>query len=204
MYPIKLSFMIQLLLVFTCEIQTSKADESESQENLLRESFKVQMNDSENFLTLQKIFLTPRQKDPNGVYLYVYVTVEGRITGSDDDQYRSYLIDEYCDNYNYNNYSCVYHTLMTFEILPPAANQDSTVKILLNKRDITSVLRVLDPSFYNLARMLQSLDDYYDTSDLGLSLYTYVDKIELGLPTDVRNALYLTLSWVSLCNVILD
>jgi hypothetical protein len=195
MYPIKLSFMIQLLLVFTCEIQTSKADESESQENLLRESFKVQMNDSENFLTLQKLFLTPRQKDPNGVYLYIYVNVEGRFTGSDDDPY----FDEYC--YDYYNNLCFYYTSMKFEVLPPAADQDSTVKILLNKGDITSVLQVLDPSFNSLTRILQSLYDDYDTSDLELRLYTRVDKVEITpfeLPTDVRNALYLTLSWVSL------
>jgi hypothetical protein len=64
--------MIQVLLVFTCEVQTSKADES--QRNLLKESFqKVLMNATENLLTLQKIFLTPRHKitSSNGFYLYV-------------------------------------------------------------------------------------------------------------------------------------
>ena len=137
MYPIKLSFMIQVLLVFACKIQTSNADES--QRNLLRESFqKLLMNDSEQLLTLQKVFLTPRQKNPNGLYLYVYVTVEGRITDDDDDD--SYWIDKYCDT-QYSvpqNNSCVHSTSIKFEILPPT-DQDS-VQNFLNTYDIQMML----------------------------------------------------------------
>lgn len=145
MYPTKLSFMIQVLLVFICEVQTSKADES--LRNLLRESFqKALMNDSENLLTLQQIFLTPRQKNPNGLCLDVDVTVEGRITDDDDD---SYWISEYCDSYCPQNNSCVYRTSRTFEVLP-TTNQDSTVKTFLNTDKIRLVLQVLDPSFYIL------------------------------------------------------
>ena len=116
MYPIKLSFIIQVLLIFTCKVQTSKA--GESQRKILRESFqKALMNDSKNLLTLQQIFLTPRQKNPNGLFLYVDMTVEGRIylPGDDDD---SYWIDEYCDSYCPQNSSCVYRTSMIFEVLP--------------------------------------------------------------------------------------
>ncbi len=195
MYRIKLSFMIQILLVFTCEVQTSNADKN--QRNLLRESFqKALMNDSEQLLILQQVFLIPRQKDPSGVYLHVDVTVDGRITESDDDH--SHLIDEYCDNY-----LCVYHTSMKFEILPPAADQDSSVKTFLNKLYIRIVLQVLDPSFHTLADVLQSLDDYYDIPNNPdwLNLYTHVDEVEIvldELSTDVLNAVYLALSWVSL------
>lgn len=202
MYPIKLSFMIQVLLVFTCEVQTSKADES--LRNLLRNSFqKVLMNDSKNLLTLQQIFLTPRHKNPNGLYLDVDVTVEGRI--ADDDVPYLIYYKEYCDRYFPQNNSCVYRTLMTFEVLP-ATNQDSTVQTFLNKDEIRMVLQVLDPSFQSLARMFQTSDDFYDTSDCQLIFYTHVDKIEIifdDFKTDVRNALYLTLSWVSLrqCNL---
>ena len=152
MYPIKLSFMIQVLLVFACEIQTSKAHES--QRNLLRESFqKVLMNDSEQLLTLQKIFLTPRQKDPNGLYLYVDVTVEGKVT--DDDMI--YVKDKkYCYMHVPQNNSCVYHTSMNFEVLPATLNQDSTIQSFLNKDEIGMVLQVLDPSFHSLARIFQT------------------------------------------------
>ena len=193
MYLIKLSFMVQILLVFTCEIQTSKADESHDQRNLLKESFqKVLMNDSENLLILQQIFLTPRQKNSNGLYLYVDVTVEGRVTDNDVP----YLIHDknYCDRYFPQNNSCIYHTLMTFEVLP-ATNQ---VQSFLNKDDIRMVLQVLDPFFHNLARSFQTSDDMLDCQ---LTFYTHVDKVEIilsTLPTDVCNALYLTLSWVSL------
>jgi hypothetical protein len=196
MYPTKLSFMIQILLVFICKVQTSNADVS--QRNLLRESFqKVLMNDSEQLLTLQQIFLTPpspRQKSPNGFYLYVNVTVEGRIN-TESDSYHSYLIDEYCDNYN--NYSCVYGTSMMFEVLPPAADQNFTVKKFLTEIDISTVLKVLDPIFTSLTTMFQS---FYNKPDRQLTLYTHVHKVEIlldELPTDVSNALYLTLSWVS-------
>ena len=201
MYPIKLSFIIQVLLVFTCEVQTSMADESHDQRNLLKESFQKElMNDSENLLTLQQIFLTPRQKNSNGLYLYVDVTVEGRVT--DDDV--PYLIHDkkYCDRYFPQNNSCIYHTLMTFEVLP-ATNKNSTVQAFLNKDDIRMVLQVLDPFFHNLARTFQTsaADDSDDTLDYQLTFYTHLDKVEIilgTLPTDVRNALYLTLSWVSL------
>ena len=200
MYPIKLSFMIQILLVFTCEIQTTNANES--QRNLLRENFqKVLMNDSEQLLTLQQIFLTPRQKNPDGLYLDVDVTVEGRITNDDDD---SYWIHENCDSYcpQNNSWHCIYHTSMTFEILPPTLNQDSTVQTFVNTYYIKMVLLVLDPSFHSLARMFQTSDDSYAIASL--IFYTYVDKVELiMLPEDVCDALYLTLSWVSLkqCNL---
>ena len=196
MYPIKLSFMIQVLLIFTCKVLTSKANES--QRNLLRDSFQnVLMNDSENLLTLQQIFLTPRQKNSNGLYLYVDVTVEGRVTDNDVP----YLIHDkkYCDRYFPKNNSCIYHVLMKFEVLP-TTNQDSRVQAFLNKDDIRMVLQVLDPFFHNLAKTFQTLDDTH-TLDCQLTFYTHVDKVEImisDLPTDVRNALYLTLSWVSL------
>jgi hypothetical protein len=193
--------MIQVFLVFTCEIQTSKADES--QRKLLRDSFqKVLMNDSEQLLTLQQIFLTPRQKNSDGFYLYVNVTIHVEGTTTDD---------WYCDWYFLQYNLCVYSTSMKFEVLPPAADHDqySTVKMFLNKYDIRMVLQVLDPSFSNLARLFQTLDSdftldgYYhgDTTDCQLTFYIHVDKIEITpfeLPTDVHNALYLTLSWVSL------
>ena len=194
MYPIKLSFMIQVLLVFTYEVQTSKA--SENQRKILKESFqKILANDSEQLLiTLQQIFFTPRQKNPNGLYLHVYVTVEGRVTDDDD----SYSISKYCDSYFPQNNLCIYQTSMNFEVLP-ATNQDSIVKIFLNKDEIKIVLRVLDPSFQILASVLQSLGDSY-LSYHNLNLYTHMDKVEIvfgELQIDVRNALYLTLSWVS-------
>lgn len=193
MYPIKLSFMIQVLLVFACEVQTSNADES--QRNLLRDSFqKVLMNDSENLLTLQQSFLTPRQKNPNGLYLCVDMTVEGSIT--DDD--RSLLYDKkYCDTYFSQNNSCIYRTSMNFEVLS-ATNKGSIVQGFLSKPDISVVLQLLDPSFHMLARMFQT--SHYMT-DCQLTIYIHVENIEimlLELPTDVHDALYLTLSWVSL------
>ena len=126
MYPFKFSFLIiQFLLVFTCDIQTSEADKS--QRNLLRDYFqKSLINDSEKLLTLQQAFLTPRQKNQNGLYFYVYVTVEGRITDADD----SYFIDEYCLWHFPKNNSCVYQTSMTFELIPP--DQDSSVSTVQN------------------------------------------------------------------------
>lgn len=173
MYPIKLSFMIQVFLVFACEVQTSNADES--QRNLLRESFqKMLMNNSEQLLTLQQIFLIPHQKNPNGLYLDVDVTVEGRITDS-------YWISEYCDSYCPQNNSCVYRTTMKFEVFP-ATNQDSTVQSFLNKDKIRMVLQVLDPSFHSLARMFQtseSDDFYYTTCCQSLTYYTHVDRLKL-------------------------
>ena len=197
MYAMKLSFMIQVLLFFTCEVQTSKANES--QRNLLRDNFqKLLMNDSEQLLTLQQIFLTPRQRNPNGFYLYVNITVEGRIAYNDNNLYLRY---KNCDRYFPYNRSCVYSTSKIFEVLPPAADQSSTVKTFLNELDISMVLQVLDPSFRSLARMFQTLDDSYDMSDCQLIFYTHVNKVEIildELQTDVRNALYLTLSWVSL------
>jgi hypothetical protein len=197
MYPITFSFVIQALLVFTCEVQTSNA--GESQRNLLREGFqKVLMNDSEQLLILQKIFLTPRQKNPNGFYLFVYVTVEGRIADDGD----RFLIDDYCDGefgvFPQNN-SCVYRASMKFEVLPPAADHDSTVQDLLStKPDIGMVLLVLDPSFQSLASMLH--DSYNVTVYDLLNLYMHAENVEImpvELRTDVRNAVYLTLSWVS-------
>ena len=171
MYPIKLSFIIQILLIFTYEVQTSMADESHDQRNLLRESFqKVLMNNSENLLTLQQIFLTPRQKNPNGLCLDVDVTVEGRVT----DDYRSldWIYD--CNMYFPQNNSCVYHTSRTFEVLP-ATNQDSTVKIFLNTDKIRLVLQVLDPSFYILAATFRLTSDYFDyTTDCQLTFEFYI------------------------------
>ena len=199
MCAMKLSFMIQVLLVFTCEVQTSKANES--QRNLLRESFqKLLMNDSEQLLNLQRIFLTPRQKNPNGFYLHVNITVEGRITYHWSHNDHLYLRYKICDRYFPINGSCVYSTSKIFEVLPPAADQSSTVKIFL--LDISMVLQVLDPSFRSIARMFQTLDDSYDNmSNCHLIFYTHMNKVEIildELQTDVRNALYLTLSWVSL------
>ena len=160
-------------------------------------------SDHENLLTLQRVFLTPRQNDPNGLYLDVDVTVEGRVTDDDD----SYWIHEYCDSYCPQNSLCVYSTLMIFEVLP-TTNQDSTVEAFLNENEIRMVLQVLDPSFHSLARMFRTSRDSYYTTDYccHLNFYTHVDNVEIvldELPTDVRNALYLTLSWVSLkqCNL---
>ena len=200
MYPLKFIVLIQVLpwLVFTCEIQTSEADKS--QRTLLRDYFqKSLINDSEKLLTLQQAFLTPRQKYQNGLYLYVYVTVEGRIT---DTKYSyRYLIDDHCSRYLSQNNLCVYQTSMKFELIPP--DQDISVKTFLTEDQISMVLEVLDPSFHLLARLFQILDTayygYYGT--LIYDLEIMVDNVEImlnDLQTDVRNALYLTLSWVSL------
>jgi hypothetical protein len=173
--------MIQILLVFACEIQTSKVDESQRNVRILRDSFqKVLINDSEQLLTLQQIFLTPRQKNSNGFYLYVNMTVKGR--------------DRYLND------SFVYRTSMKFEVLPPAADQDSTVQKFLNKPDISMTLLVLDPSFQSVATMLHYSDS--STADQELTLYMNVDNPEIllsfELRTDIHKAVYLTLSWVSL------
>lgn len=190
MYYLQVSFLVQILLVFTCQVQTSKAEKN--QRNLLRQQFqKALINDSEKLLTLQQVFLTPRPKHPNGQYLYVSVTVEGRVI-----DYPDWMDDYNCYSYDSKNNSCVYSTSMEFEVSPP--DQYSTVINFLNKADdIRVVLEVLDPSFYSLSGVFQ----YYDTSLNHHVLDIHVDKIEImlfDLPTDIHDALYLTLSWVSL------
>ena len=192
MYYLQVNFLVQILLVFTCQVQTSKA--YESQRNSLKEQFqKALINDSEKLLTLQQVFLTPHPKNPNGQYLYVSVNVEGRI--SDKNEYDFY--DYYdCTKYFPQNNLCVYNASMEFEISPPY--QFSTVINFLNKaHDISLVLAVLDPSFFGLSRAFQ----YFDSFSSGYMLDIYVDEVEImpeEIPTDVRDALYLTLSWVSL------
>ena len=203
MYYLQVSFLVQILLVFTCQVQTSKADKN--QRNLLRQQFqKALINDSEKLLTLQQVFLTPRPKNPNGVYLSVSVTVEGRVNADIDNlQYNQYLIDNYCYSYVSKNNLCAYHTSMKFEVSPP---EYSTVINFLNEaHDIRVILTVLDPSFYSLSRAFRCFDAY-DTTESNYKLDLYVDEIEIirlgDLPTDIHNALYLTLSWVSLNNTI--
>ena len=199
-YDVSLSFLIQVL---TCEVQTSEADKS--QRNLLRDSFqKSLINDSEKLLTLQQAFLTPRPKNQNGLYLYAYVTVEGRTTDINSDSY--YFIDGLRCGHSLQNNTCVYQTSTTFELMPPDQDVSApTVQNFLTKEDIRMMLEVLDPSFHALARMLRSLDtDYYVHDEPGYRLEIMVDKVEIilnELQTDVHDALYLTLSWVSLMYV---
>ena len=195
MYYLQLSFLVQILLVFTCQVQTSKADEN--QRNLLRQQFqKALINDSEKLLTLQQVFLTPHPKNPNGQYLNVSVTMEGRVI-----DYPSWM-DGCCYSYISKNNSCTYSTSMTFEVSPP--DQYSTVINSLSEADgIILVLHVLDPSFYSLSRVFWYFDAHsYDAPEsTSYELDIYVDKIEImlgDLPTDIHDALYLTLSWVSL------
>ena len=200
MYCLQVSFLGQILLVFKCQVQThSKADES--QRSLLREKFhKALIDDSQNLLSLQQAFLTPHHKSPNGFYLVVLVTVEGRVNTDIDDQY---LIDYYCSSYNSQNNSCVYQNEIEFEVSPP--DQYTTVKKFLYEDDIRSVLTVLDPSFCFLASVLRGEFYHNDFSGNGVNIILEVNIVEImidDLKIDVRDALYLTLSWVSNNNVI--
>ena len=194
MYLLITKYSFLVLLVFTaCEIQTSKAPKS--QRNQLRDHFqKALIKDSEKLLTLQQVFLTPRPQSQNGLYFSVCVTVEGRVTDTS-------FTDDHC--YCYQNNSCICHISMKFELVPPDQDSSvSTIKTFLNKDHIRMVLKVLDPSFYYLARVLQQWpDNYYDDTDYSLEINVKVDKVEnmlQDLLTDIHDALYLTLSWVSL------
>ena len=190
---IKYSFLV--LLVFTCEVQTSKAAEN-GQRKLLRDYFqKALINDSDKLLTLQQVFLTPRPQFQNGLYFYIHVTVEGRVTDTS-------VTDDHC--YCNQNNSCICQILMKFELVPP--DQDgsvSTIQKFLNEDHIRMVLKVLDPSFYSLIGVLQG-DYVYDDRDYPLEISFEVDEVEINmlqdddLLTDIHDALYLTLSWVSL------
>ena len=194
MHPLKYNILIiASVLVFICKVH-SKA---EDQRTLLRDSFQTAlMNDSEQLLTLQKVFLTPRPKLRGGFYLTVEVIVKGRIT---DDSITDLIdISSYCFHYFPKNNSCVYHTSMMFEVLPQ--EHTSIMENLLTEYDIKMVLEALDPSFFILTNIL-SLDRlyYYNNSVeyMQIILDIVVDKIHHDLPSDVQNALYLTLSWVS-------
>ena len=204
MYPLKYCLLIQVLLVFMCEVQTSKA--AENQRNLLRDYFqKALINDSKNLLTLQQVFLTPRPKFQNGLYLYINVVVEGRVTHSFTDS-------KHCRYLSQNN-SCICQISMKFELVPP--DQDGSVSIIqkfLNSYHISIVLEVLDPSFYSMVACVHqymytglTYRSDYDEEDYlyHLEINFKVDKFKImvqttDLPKDVHNALYLTLSWVSL------
>jgi hypothetical protein len=100
----------------------------------------------------------------------VNVTVEGKIT-DDDLSYWEYFSN--CDEYSPQNSSCVYGTSMIFEVLPPAADQDSTVKTFLNEFYIRMVLQILDPSFQQLVRIFQSSDVYDPEPDNKLTFCTH-------------------------------
>ena len=190
---LRLAPIIASVLVFICKVH-SKA---EDQRTLLRDSFQTAlMNDSKQLLTLQKVFLTPRPKLRDGLYLTVKVIVKGRIYTDGP----SFDTSRYCSPYFSKNNSCVYHTSMMFEVLP---QEDTlTMENLLTKYDIRMVLVALDPSFFVLTDVL-SLDHlyYYSNSvDYMITLDIVVDKIDIvhhDLPSDVQDALYLTLSWVS-------
>ena len=200
MYLLITKYNFLVLLVFTCEIQTSKV--SESQRNLLRDYFqKALINDSEKLLTLQQVFLTPRPQFQKGLYFLIFVTVEGRVIDT-------YFTDDHCYCHQNNSYIC--KVSMKFELVSP--DQDgsvSTIQKFLNEDHIRMVLEVLDPSFYTLARELQPWprDLYYNGNinytDYPLEIHfdLKVDKVEImlqNLVIDTHNALYLTLSWVSL------
>ena len=199
MYPLMSYSFLQVLLVFTCEVQTSKA--AESQINILKESFqKALINDSKQLLILQKVFLTPRPKYHAGLYLVVSVAVTGTIV--DYNNTLSDLIHNLCSfnpQFGFPSESCTYYTSMTFEILPP--DQDtSIVQTFLNKDEIRMILEVLDLLFYSLAKVFQQLQYSDDNRNTNYELELMADKVEItlkGLQADVHEASYLTLSWVS-------
>ena len=191
MYLLITKYSFLVLPVFTAhEIQTSKA--AKSQRNQLRDHFqKALIKDSEKLLTLQQVFLTPRPQFQNGLYFLVFVTVEGRVTDT-------YFIDDlHCHCHQNNSYIC--QISMKFELVPPdQGGSVSTIQKFLNEDHIRMVVKVLDPSFYSLVGVLQG---DYDDSGYPLEISFEVDKVEIMLQdllTDVHDALYLTLSWVSL------
>ena len=136
------------------------------------------------------------------------MTVEG--IAIDYDNNSAYFFDDYpCVCYSVlQNYSCICQVSKQFELSVPPADQDgsvSTIQKFLNSHHIRIVLEALDPSFYTLARLLQYTytgSDYDDEDYLyHLEINFKMDKFEIivqNLSIDVHNALYLTLSWVSL------
>lgn len=100
---------------------------------------------------------------------------------------------------------CTYKTLKIFELLS-APSVPLTLSGILQSQTIVEALMTLDPSFYFLTSTLSS--SYHNKlltmtykSDYTVTIDILLDKIELNSPdqldTDVTDALYTTLSWVS-------
>ena len=212
-YQVNFSYLVLLVLFVVCELQSSENmkfvnglvnDEDMykkqyNQRNMLKDHFQnVLMNDSEQLFKLQKVFLLPR--GIGGLCLNVKVTAEGRVT--DNSSYP----EGYCDSY-FKNKSCIYKVSKDFKVLSAAPLTRPLSRILRSSSTIRQVLSALDPSFYSLTSALSAAADYNDYYGDESIFYNYyeihieIDKLEFNnlsqMYTDVTDALYMTLSWVS-------
>ena len=172
--------------------------------NIMKECFQRELmnDDGEQILTLQKIFLFPRSAD--GLCFTVNVTMEferSRIT--DSSVQCTTGIGE--ANLRTESYTFV------FQLSPAAPQADTDLIKALSSPTIKWMLTLLDPFFYLV--LLSSLfsTGYYDYAEDYAEYYASVTVIEFrvqlygidslgGIYSDVTDAIYSTLSWVSYIN----
>ena len=180
---IKHGFLVKVLFILSVasEVHYTLAYYNLTNVNIMKERFQqVLMNDDgEQILTLQKIFIFPRPAD--GLCLTVNVLVEFERSGITDPSVQCIMGIPEANSCSYT---------LGFELSPA-----TDLAKVLSSPAVEKVLALLDPLIYtSLWLSLSSFDD--NTEYYNIKFRVQLDSLD-GIYSDVTDAIYSTLSWVS-------